>query len=73
MTTLRTATVRPVAESEATGRVAEVFADIKRTKNIDFVPMLVAHLGHAPAAAGVGLGLAQDADAPRGRGPRIDA
>ncbi len=40
MTTLRTATVRPVAECEATGRVAEVFADIKRTKNIDFVPML---------------------------------
>jgi AhpD family alkylhydroperoxidase len=25
-------------ESEATGKVAEIFADIKRTKNIDFVP-----------------------------------
>jgi len=34
----RVATVRPVAESEATGRVAEIFADIKRTKKIDFVP-----------------------------------
>jgi AhpD family alkylhydroperoxidase len=34
----RIATVRPVAESEATGRVAEIFADIKRTKKIDFVP-----------------------------------
>jgi uncharacterized peroxidase-related enzyme len=34
----RTATVRPVAESEATGRVAEIFADIKATKGIDFVP-----------------------------------
>lgn len=33
-----TATVREVAESEATGKVAEVFADIKRTKNLDFVP-----------------------------------
>jgi len=34
----RVATVRPVAEDEATGRVAEIFADIKRTKRIDFVP-----------------------------------
>ncbi len=34
----RVATVRPVSESGATGRVAEIFADIKRTKNIDFVP-----------------------------------
>lgn len=34
----RTATVRPVEEPEGTGKVAEVFADIKRTKNIDFVP-----------------------------------
>lgn len=34
----RIATVRPVAESDATGRVAEIFADIRRTKNIDFVP-----------------------------------
>jgi len=32
------ATVRPVEEHEATGKVAEIFADIKRTKNIDFVP-----------------------------------
>ncbi len=34
----RTATVHPIAEHEATGRVAEIFADIKRTKSIDFVP-----------------------------------
>ncbi|MEX2113121.1 MAG: carboxymuconolactone decarboxylase family protein [Pirellulales bacterium] len=34
------ATVRPVAEAEATGRVAEIFADIRRTKQIDFVPAL---------------------------------
>ena len=32
------ATVRPVEEAEATGRVAAVFADIKATKGIDFVP-----------------------------------
>ena len=38
MTEPRIATVRPVAEKEATGRVAEIFADIRRTKNIDFVP-----------------------------------
>ena len=31
-------TVRPVDEHEANGKVAEIFADIKRTKNIDFVP-----------------------------------
>jgi AhpD family alkylhydroperoxidase len=36
----RIATVRPVAEAEARGKVAEIFADIKRTKNIDFVPNL---------------------------------
>lgn len=33
-----TATVREVEESAATGKVAEIFADIKRTKNLDFVP-----------------------------------
>lgn len=38
MTTARPATVRPVEESAATGKVAEIFADIKRTKNITFVP-----------------------------------
>lgn len=34
----RIATVRPVEESEATGKVAAIFADIKKTKNINFVP-----------------------------------
>jgi AhpD family alkylhydroperoxidase len=34
----RIATVRPVEENEATGKVAAIFADIKKTKNIDFVP-----------------------------------
>lgn len=36
--TARIATVRPVEESEATGKVASIFADIRATKNIDFVP-----------------------------------
>jgi AhpD family alkylhydroperoxidase len=34
----RVATVRLIAEEEATGIVAEIFADIRRTKNLDFVP-----------------------------------
>jgi AhpD family alkylhydroperoxidase len=38
MTTDRIATVRPVADEEANQRVAAIFADIKQTKNIDFVP-----------------------------------
>ena len=45
----RIATVRPVAENEATGRVAEVFADIRRTKNIDFVPNMWRVLATDPA------------------------
>jgi AhpD family alkylhydroperoxidase len=32
------ATVEPVEEDKASGKVAEIFADVKRTKNIDFVP-----------------------------------
>jgi AhpD family alkylhydroperoxidase len=36
----RIATVRPVDECEATGKVASIFAEIKQTKNIDFVPAL---------------------------------
>jgi AhpD family alkylhydroperoxidase len=34
----RIATVPPVSEHEAKGKVAEIFADIKKTKNIPFVP-----------------------------------
>ena len=34
----RIATVRPVEESEATGRVAAIFDDIKKTKNLGSVP-----------------------------------
>jgi AhpD family alkylhydroperoxidase len=34
----RQATVRLLEEREATGRTAEVFADIRATKNLDFVP-----------------------------------
>lgn len=34
----RIATVTPVAERDARGKVADLFADIKRTKNLDAVP-----------------------------------
>ena len=34
----RRATVRLVPEETATGKVAQVFADIRQTKRIDFVP-----------------------------------
>jgi AhpD family alkylhydroperoxidase len=49
MTDNRVATVRPVEESAATGKVAEIFADIKRTKNIDFVPNMWRVLATHPA------------------------
>lgn len=34
----RCATVKPIAESEASAPVAAIYADIKATKGIDFVP-----------------------------------
>jgi AhpD family alkylhydroperoxidase len=40
MTARRVATVAPVAEEAATGKVAEIFADIRRTKNVPAVPNL---------------------------------
>jgi AhpD family alkylhydroperoxidase len=38
MSANRIATVAPVAEKDATGKVAEIYADIKRTKNLPAVP-----------------------------------
>lgn len=38
MSDQRHATVPPVTEDAATGRVAEIFADIRETKGIDFIP-----------------------------------
>lgn len=34
----RVATVEPVSEESATGKVAEIYADIRRTKKLDAVP-----------------------------------
>lgn len=39
-TTPRVATVTPVSEEAATGKVAAIYADIRATKNISFVPNL---------------------------------
>src|SRR5215469_10392792 len=43
------ATVRLIEESEASGLVAQLFADIKRTKNLDFVPNFWRALATNPA------------------------
>src|SRR3954466_5592400 len=45
----RIATVTPVSEQSATGKVAAVYDDIKRTKKIDFVPNLWRGLATNPA------------------------
>jgi AhpD family alkylhydroperoxidase len=45
----RIATVRPVEEREATGTVAAIFVDIKRTKNIDSVPAFWRTIATNPA------------------------
>lgn len=44
----RTANVRIVEEHEATGRVKEIFDDIKATKQIDFVPNFWKTLANHP-------------------------
>ncbi len=50
MTPERIATVRPVDEDQATGKVAAIFADIKATKKLDRVPnfwrVLATHPDH---------------------------
>jgi AhpD family alkylhydroperoxidase len=44
----RIATVKPVEEVTAKGKVAEIFADIKTTKSIDFVPNVWRVLATSP-------------------------
>ena len=44
----RIATVRPVEENKATGKVAAIYADIKETKNINFVPALSRTIATSP-------------------------
>jgi AhpD family alkylhydroperoxidase len=44
----RIATIRPVEENKATGKVAAIYADIKQTKNIEFVPALWRTIATSP-------------------------
>ena len=44
-----TSTVREIDEASATGRVAEIYADIKATKNLDFVPRFWRVLATSPS------------------------
>ena len=44
----RVATVRPIEESEAEGKIAAIFADIKATKKLDFAPMMWRTLATSP-------------------------
>jgi len=49
MSSQRIATVQPVDEGDATGKVAEIYADIRATKQIDFVPNFWRVLATNPA------------------------
>lgn len=71
----RSATVRPVAESEATGVVAEIFADIRQTKKIDFVPALWRTLATNPTQLQVVWNTLKTLMHPEavGRQPALDA
>lgn len=44
----RVATVAVIEEAQATGRVAEIYEDIKQTKQIDFVPRFWCVLANHP-------------------------
>lgn len=71
----RVATVRPIEESEAQGQVAAIFADIKATKKIDFVPLMWRTLATNPvllASVWTNLKTLMHPEAV-GRTPKLDA
>lgn len=70
----RAATVKLVDESQATGRVAEIFADIKQTKRIDFVPHMWRALATNPTQLDVVWSSLKTLMHPEavGREPRLD-
>ncbi len=70
----RIATIRPVEEPEATGKVATIFADIKATKNIDFVPALWRVIATNPVQLEVVWNTLKTLMHPEsvGRAPRLD-
>ena len=47
----RIATVKPIEENEASDLVAGIYADIKQTKMIDFVPAFCARLQQIPPSS----------------------
>ncbi len=49
MSDIRLATIKPVDEESSGHRVAAIFADIKQTKNIDFVPVFWRVIASNPA------------------------
>lgn len=71
----RIATVRPVPEEEARGVVAGIYADIRRTKNLDFVPNFWRTLGTNPAQLQVVWNTLKTLMHPEavGRQPALDA
>jgi AhpD family alkylhydroperoxidase len=70
----RIATIRPVEEPEATGNVAAIFADIKATKNIDFVPAFWRVIATNPAQIELVWNTLKSLMHPEavGRTPRLD-
>lgn len=71
----RPATVRPVSEADARGLVAEIYADIKKTKNIDRVPNFWQTLASQPAQLQAVWTMLKTWMHPEavGRKPRLDA
>ena len=59
------ATVAMVEEAAATGRVREIYEDIKATKQLDFVPNLWKNAGQPPSAVGPDLDPVESDDGAR--------
>jgi AhpD family alkylhydroperoxidase len=71
----RVATIRPVEEADAEPKVAAIFADVRSTKNIDFVPLFWRTLATNPVlldSAWANLKMIMHPEAV-GRTPRLDA
>ena len=54
---LRESNLHPVEEAEATGDVAQIYADIKQDLNIPFVPYMMTTVAVSPASAAAAWGL----------------
>lgn len=74
MPEVRIATIQPIEESQAVGKVAAIFNDIKETKNIDFVPALWRTIATNPTQLEVVWTTLKTLMHPEavGRNPRLD-